>query len=218
MTIDPPPSPLFSALAKAQGEMTGATKDRANPHFKSTYATLASVVDAVRLPLSRNGIAYTQQCAVDGRTVRVETVLLHGSGERLGCGLMSAEAKDGGPQAIGSTLTYLRRYSLMAAVGIAPEDDDGESGEQRQAQAAPAPAPQLPQQTRTVDDLVAAISKLGLEPSAVDGWLASLGKPTVGVRAARGDVAGLQGVLTALQKQGRSGFDQWVIQTQGSGE
>jgi len=203
-------SPLFAALAKAQGEMTGAVKDRANPHFKSTYATLASVVDAIRGPLSRHGIAYVQRTSVEGRTVQVETLLLHGSGEQYSCGVMRAEAKDGGPQAIGSAHTYLRRYSLMSAVGIAPEDDDGEQGQPQQQPEPPKPA------AKPVDARAEAMTRLmalGLEPAAIDRWLASSGKQPLGQR----DAAQLSALVTALGKPGRSGFDAWVVANEGSG-
>ncbi len=122
---------LAKALAKAQGEMGSAGRDRQNPHFKNRYATMESVVSAVRGPLSTHGIAWHQRVGVEGKVVSVETVLLCGA-DRLECGVLRAEARDPGPQGIGSVLTYLRRYSLMAACGIAPgDDDDGEAGERK---------------------------------------------------------------------------------------
>lgn len=123
-----PIAKLAAALAKAQAVMDGAKKGSKNEHFRSKYADLSSVIDAVKEPLSSNGIAFVQMPSADGPVVHVTTVLIHESGEHIQS-TMSATAKDPGPQAVGSTLTYLRRYSLMAMVGIAPEDDDGNEGQ-----------------------------------------------------------------------------------------
>lgn len=121
---------LAAALAKAQGEIKGAAKDSANPYFKSRYADLASVWDACREPLAKNGLAVSQFPSADGPHVTVETVLMHESGEWMSREL-TVTAKEDSPQAIGSAVTYARRYSLAAVVGVAPEDDDGEAAEGR---------------------------------------------------------------------------------------
>jgi hypothetical protein len=115
---------LAAAFAKAQGAIEGAIKDRTNPHFKSQYADLASVWDACRQPLSANGLAIAQGVETDATKVTVTTRLMHASGQWMESAI-SSEARDTGPQAIGSCVTYLRRYSLSAMVGVAPEDDDG---------------------------------------------------------------------------------------------
>lgn len=114
------------ALAKAQGEMTSAKKDAANPFFKSQYADLASVWEAVRAPLSKNSIAVVQipTNGKDGRVGAV-TIFAHKSGEFMRGTLLLFPMKDD-PQAAGSAITYARRYSLMGMAGIAPDDDDGE--------------------------------------------------------------------------------------------
>lgn len=114
---------LSKALAKAQGEIGGAAKDSTNPHFRSKYADLASVRDAIKEPLSRNGIAYVQFTEGGPDTVKVTTMLTCGEEWMRSTCEMKPVKPD--PQGIGSALTYLRRYSLMAAVGVAPEDDDG---------------------------------------------------------------------------------------------
>lgn len=115
---------LATALAKAQGAMDHATKDRANPHFKSRYADLASVVDACRAPLSANGIAVLQPARVTESAVEVDTLLVHASGQWVG-ETLTASVADAKAQTIGSAITYLRRYGLAAMVGVAPDDDDG---------------------------------------------------------------------------------------------
>jgi len=117
---------LAAALAKAQGQMKGALKDSANPFFKSRYADLASVVEAIRAAFSANGLSYIQTLEPsDKDEVRVETTLLHASGEWISCGILSLPVSKIDAQGYGSALTYARRYSLSAAVGVAPEDDDG---------------------------------------------------------------------------------------------
>lgn len=122
---------IAAALAKAQGEIQGAAKDSTNPHFSSRYADLASIVDACREPLARNEIAYLQSSSADATLVRMTTLLIHSSGEWIESDPLQVQAKDAAPQAVGSCLTYLRRYQLAAMVGIAPEDDDAEAAEGR---------------------------------------------------------------------------------------
>lgn len=134
---------LAKALAKAQGEMEAAKKDSANPFFNSHYADLASVRDAIREPFAKNGLAVAQipaSVATDG-TVRLSTMLMHASGEWI-AGDLTMKASKNDPQAIGSCLTYARRYALSAMAGVATEDDDAEGATGRGAtQAAPKPAP-----------------------------------------------------------------------------
>ncbi len=121
---------IATALAKAQGEMGGASKSVANTFFKSKYADLSSVWDACREPLSKNGIAIIQSPSADGSRVTVETLMVHTSGQWMRNSL-SVTAKDDGPQAVGSAITYLRRYVLQSFVGVAPEDDDAEAAQGR---------------------------------------------------------------------------------------
>lgn len=118
---------LAKALAAAQGEMDNALTEKANPFFKSKYADLAAIVDVCKLPLSNHGIARYQAVITAGGIPGVRTQLIHESGEWV-ASTAFCEPKDGGPQALGSVITYLRRYSLAAAVGVAQEDDDGEAG------------------------------------------------------------------------------------------
>lgn len=117
---------LAGALAKAQGLIQGAVKDSENPFFKSRYADLASVWDACRKPLSDNALAVIQLAKANEDGVTVTTILAHASGEWISEAL-TLPLKDQTPQAVGSALTYGRRYGLSAMVGIAPEDDDAEA-------------------------------------------------------------------------------------------
>lgn len=119
---------IASALVKAQKAFGPALKTSTNPHFKSRYADLAACVEAVIGGLNDNGIALIQRNSLDDAGVTVETVFVHESGEMLECGKLHVPAAKHDPQGYGSALTYARRYSLMAACGIAPEDDDGNAG------------------------------------------------------------------------------------------
>ena len=118
---------LSEALAKAQGSMTGAVKDSANPFFKSKYADLSSVWEACRKPLSDNGLSVVQTSEFlpeHPDMVCIVTSLNHSSGEWIR-GRLAVKPVKTDPQSVGSCITYLRRYSLQSMVGIAPEDDDG---------------------------------------------------------------------------------------------
>ena len=118
---------LAGALCKAQGGMMGAKKDSENPFFKSKYADLASVWDVCRKPLSENGLSVVQTTSMPSLDrVALETTLLHISGQWIQSTYPVKPVKDD-PQGLGAALTYARRYGLMAMIGIAPEDDDGET-------------------------------------------------------------------------------------------
>jgi hypothetical protein len=116
---------IAKAFVKAQKEFGTAHKTSNNPFFKSKYADLSVVIAAVLDSLNNNGIALIQNCHESDTGVIVETIFLHESGESISCGRLSVPAAKNDPQGYGSALTYGRRYSLMAACGIAPEDDDG---------------------------------------------------------------------------------------------
>ena len=128
---------LAAALAKAQGAMMPAVKSAKNPFYKSNYADLGSVMDVIRKPFSDNGIAIVQgPFSSDYAKIVVRTRLMHSSGQWIESSL-KAEAKDMGPQAVGSVITYLRRYALSAMAGVATEDDDGNAAEAKEGEAGP---------------------------------------------------------------------------------
>jgi ERF superfamily len=132
---------LAGALAKAQGAMPPAFKTSDNPYYKSKYSDLASVWDACRAPLAANAIAVVQAPleSSDGR-VRIETILIHSSGEWISGRISIKPVKDD-PQAFGSATTYARRYSLQAMVGIASEDDDGNAASGKDVRKGPVAEP-----------------------------------------------------------------------------
>ena len=126
---------LFGAYVKAQAEMGAVLKNSMNPAFRSKYADLSSVLDAVLPAFSKNGMAVIQSPGFDGEIVTVETIVGHTSGGFIKSSLSMRPSK---PDAhgVGSAITYARRYALLALAGVAPEDDDGNaaSGPQEPAQ------------------------------------------------------------------------------------
>ena len=145
---------VAAALVKAQKEFGPALKSSTNPHFKSRYADLAACVEAVIDALNNNGIALTQRVAPCDDGVIVETVFIHESGEVINCGQLHFPANKQDPQAYMGCLTYARRGSLMAACGIAPEDDDGNAASKRPS----APAQPIPDITDHLSAIDASAS------------------------------------------------------------
>jgi len=116
---------IYAAFVKAQKAFGPALKTSTNPHFRSKYADLSACIEAVIDSLNDNGIGLIQTVHECDNGVIVETIFIHESGESLSCGKMHVPASKQDAQGFGSALTYARRYSVMAACGIAPEDDDG---------------------------------------------------------------------------------------------
>lgn len=117
------------ALSKAQGQMKNALKASSNPFFKSKYADLAEVINTIRECLSDNEISYVQLPSYSNELigtpiVSVETMLMHSSGEFISSSISCPVIKNDA-QGIGLAISYCRRYSLSAIVGLAQEDDDG---------------------------------------------------------------------------------------------
>lgn len=116
----------IKALAKAQTEMGKALKNAQNPHLKSKYADLGSVMDACFDALHSNGFAVMQPCGADEFGQYVETVFAHETGEAFRSRVYLVIGKND-MQGVGSAITYARRYGLLGMAGLAPEDDDGEA-------------------------------------------------------------------------------------------
>lgn len=129
---------LAAALSKAQSQIRGAIKDSVNPFFKSHYADLNSIWEAIRDPMTQNGLAVSQPTGfnIEGNPI-VETFLLHSSGQWI-MGEFPILAKDATPQAHGSGVSYAKRYALASMFCIPTLDDDGEAAQPRERQA-PAP-------------------------------------------------------------------------------
>lgn len=132
-------SSLATALCKFQGDVKQPKKDANNPYFNSKYVPLEGVVSAISVPLKTHGLSYFQSVSTIDEQVIVKTLVMHESGEFIesdelkipGYQVRKDGTKDFNPQGIGASITYGRRYSLTAALGIASEDDDdGNTGSQ----------------------------------------------------------------------------------------
>jgi hypothetical protein len=116
---------IAAACAKAQAELENVAKTGNNPHFRSSYATLPDVLTAVRKPYAAHGVAIWQFATnSDDGAVGVVTRFAHSSGQWIE-GALSCKPTKFDAQGVGSVITYLRRYSLMAMAGISGDDDDG---------------------------------------------------------------------------------------------
>jgi hypothetical protein len=139
---------LAAALAKAQGEMKNPPLDGTNPHFRSRYASLAAVRDAVLPVMAKHGISVTQELTTEavngafavGCTVR----LMHASGQWMEAGPFVVPVSKADAQGAGAASTYARRFTLQTVAGVVgDEDDDGEVAVGRGAKP-PAKAPAAP--------------------------------------------------------------------------
>lgn len=167
---------IAAAMVKAQRAFGPALKTHTNPAFRSKYADLSACIEAVIDALNENGIALMQQSHECADGVLVETVFLHESGETMSAGKLHVPAAKKDPQGYGSALTYARRYSLMAACGIAPEDDDGNAASRKQTAAPVIPArptneelqidPETERYLQELAEDVAALAKT--DPQAAD--------------------------------------------------
>lgn len=135
---------LTSAMAAAFAEIDAASKSANNPHFKSKYADLTSVIDAIKPALVKHGLFFTQHPKPCDGGVQVATVLHHASGDSMALGELFVPANRNDAQAYGSALTYARRYALVTAFGVPTEDDDGNAAS-KNAPAAKTGKPAKPQ-------------------------------------------------------------------------
>lgn len=164
---------IASALVKAQKEFGPALKTHTNPAFRSRYADLSACVEAVLDALNNNGIMLMQPTTESQGGVTVETLFIHESGQTLSSGKLFLPASKQDPQGYGSALTYARRYSLMSACGIAPEDDDGHAASANQKKAsAPAPAPQPAKlNAKQIEHIKSLIAETESDLPAFMAWL-----------------------------------------------
>jgi len=141
---------LAKALVKATAQIEGASKDSMNPHFRNKYADLASVTDAIKIPLNDNGLTYSQIIHRLEGGVGVETLIIHESGETMSNGITFVPAPKNDPHGYGSALTYARRYSLSACFGVIQEDDDANGASNKLPIQVPAKPVTKPQPPKTV--------------------------------------------------------------------
>ncbi len=116
---------LAASMSSAQGAMPGASKDSANPFFKSKYADLASVMQAIRAPFAQNNLSFIQGTGkTEHGEIVVTTRIMHSSGQWVECDTVLSPVKDD-PQGIGSAISYGKRYGLQSLAGVPSVDDDG---------------------------------------------------------------------------------------------
>lgn len=123
---------LAGALSKAQGVMAGAKKDAENPFFKKNYSDLAAVWNAIREPLSSNGLSVVQSLGTVKGQPCVITYLLHNSGQSMKS-VLAVKPPKPDMQSLGAAISYARRYALSAMVGVYQvdldaDDDQGDNG------------------------------------------------------------------------------------------
>ena len=139
---------IIAALASALPKLEGAKKNANNPHFKSKYADLGSVIDALE-PIKDHGLWFIQISKERDNGACFETVIIHGpSNSQMSMGETFVPADRANAQGFGSAQTYARRYGLLSAFGLATEDDDGNAASQ-----APAKPAQQRQQSKPAEAL-----------------------------------------------------------------
>ena len=144
---------LAAAMAIAQGQMGAAYKNSSNPHFKSSFADLASISDVIKQPLSDNGLSVVQFPINNEQGVAITTRVMHKSGQWIeeSFGIKPVKA---GPQEYGSLISYFRRYALAAIFAIPQTDDDAN------AMQLAAEAPKKPVDAITGDQVKALVNLL----------------------------------------------------------
>ena len=180
-----PPAGLVSALAVALPTLGGASKNAKNPHFKSKYADLGSVIDAIR-PVAEHGIWFRQVDLERENGAAVETFYI-GHGEELSAGVTFVPADRNNAQGYGSAKTYARRYGLMTAFGIAGEGDDGNA------------AASAPPQVKAVSDATWTMLVQLVEATGTDATKICQAKGVDSLKALSEDVA--QGVIQTLERR-----------------
>ncbi len=181
---------LAAALSKAQGEMQAAIKDKVNPFFKSSYADLGSVWDAARPVLSKYGLCVMQTTEInaDASKIIMVTTLAHTSGQWMKSYLPLNPSKNDS-QGVGAALTYLRRYSLSAIVGVVcDEDDDGETAVGRGKQ----------QSGHTINQQVQTISQNSLE------------------KIGKAEIIALTTLIQSLDEESNNSFLGWISKSFGA--
>lgn len=115
---------ISKALNLAQREMRPAIKDSTNPHFRSKYSDLASVMEAIREPIGNNGLSIWQDATLEDLGVSITTRIVHVSGQWVEFGPLTIPLGKRDAHAVGSACSYGKRYSLCAALGVVSDDDD----------------------------------------------------------------------------------------------
>lgn len=166
---------LAKALAKFQADIKDPARDKDNPYFKSKYVALDGLLDAVRPVLAANGLSFIQSPVSNGQDMGVATLLMHDSGEWIESDPFMLHAVKNDPQAGGSAITYARRYSLSAVLGVAWDDDDDANiatkGHQSRSNAQNAPAKgNCTKAGRQAEKNASSSSQTQKKPTSVDDY------------------------------------------------
>lgn len=199
-------NPAFAAFVAACGEVSNPPKtSKVNAGAKSYhFAPLPEILDLVRPVLARHALAVRFQTQPDGANILVTCEIVHATGVVVSAASLYSPS-NANMQVVGSGLTYARRYTLVAALGIAADDDDdGEATTKPAPKAAPAQAPRpapAPLQPAPVDPWEAFERNCRahkLTDSQIDAWLKEQGKPA----------------LNALSDTDLAKFDVWFFAPQ----
>lgn len=166
---------LAKALAKFQADIKDPARDKDNPYFKSKYVALDGLLDAVRPVLAANGLSFIQSPVSNGQDMGVATLLMHDSGEWIESDPFMLHAVKNDPQAGGSAITYARRYSLSAVLGVAWDDDDDANmatkGHQSRSNAQNTPAKgNYTKAGRQAEKTASSSSQTQKKPTSVDDY------------------------------------------------
>jgi hypothetical protein len=162
---------IAAAFVKAQAEIESAIKDKKNPAFRSTYADLLAVIEAIKPSLAKHGLGFIQEVTErDAGGIYVETVIIHSSGETIRSGKLPVPASKADAHGYGSAITYGKRYSLMATFGVPTEDDDGNAAAKSAPKndTTPAVAPEREKIVRRVADACIAAVAAGNDYGAYE--------------------------------------------------
>lgn len=210
-----PLSGIVAALVKFQAALEPARKDAQNPHLKNKYASLAAVWEALSGPLTANGLAVLQPAKLDGAFVEVQTILLHTSGEKMEFGpLRMPIGEKATAQAVGSAISYARRYALSSLLGVVADDDDGHAASQKAPAKTPPPPfkaiPPKPESTPWQRALLLGVQH-GMDQKAVGAATKACTGKTKGADVTAADVEILMAYLAPAPGGGPSKYEQEEI-------
>ena len=197
---------LYKALASAQAVLGRADKDGKNPHYRSRYATLTSVIEAVRPVFAEHGLSIMQHPHHNDGMVQLTTIIGHASGQwtRSVCSVPIGKRNDS--HALGSAISYLRRYALASVACLVQDDDDGNQVSHVQRKSTPAPA-RTAAPAMSAKQLEGRINDCEVSMPELLGWCEAHGKgdPRSYPRAKQAQL------LAWLEKGGSNAVQQWAI-------
>jgi len=148
---------FYDDLIKVQSALESVGKSSLNPHFKNKYANLTDILSVVKPALNNNNFFLTQKVLIKDGSEVLRTEITHKSGQVLESEAPLNVADRNNPQKYGSAITYMRRYSLTALLGIEEEDDDGQKATQQKA---PVDRPLNPAEIATLQKIIDKVSEV----------------------------------------------------------